>query len=157
MYNLIKMTSIAFMVVSLNGCQGQQMNKQGGGTLIGGVAGGLLGSQFGKGSGQLLTTGIGTLAGAFAGNLIGQSLDEQDKKLLANSSQRALEFSPSGSPIAWKNPDSGNSGTVTPMRASKKNGRYCREYSQEVLVAGKKQSAYGTACRQPDGTWEIIK
>ena len=46
---LILVTSV-FM---LNACSGQ-MNKQSGGTLIGGLAGGLLGSQFGGGGENLL-------------------------------------------------------------------------------------------------------
>ena len=33
---------------------------------------------------------------------------------------------------------------------------YCREYQKQVLVAGQWQEAYGTACRRPDGAWEIM-
>jgi surface antigen len=36
------------------------------------------------------------------------------------------------------------------------NGTYCREYQQEITVGGKEQQSYGTACRQPDGTWKIL-
>lgn len=35
------------------------------------------------------------------------------------------------------------------------NGRYCREYTQQVRVGGNIQQSYGTACLQPDGAWEI--
>jgi len=35
-------------------------------------------------------------------------------------------------------------------------GRYCREFLQEVVIGGRKEQAYGTACRQPDGSWEVI-
>jgi hypothetical protein len=34
---------------------------------------------------------------------------------------------------------------------------YCREYTQAVRVGGKMQEGYGTACMQPDGSWQIIK
>lgn len=34
---------------------------------------------------------------------------------------------------------------------------YCREYTQPVNVGGKQQEGYGTACMQPDGSWQIIK
>jgi surface antigen len=37
------------------------------------------------------------------------------------------------------------------------NGQYCREYRQTVKVGGKTQEGYGTACRQPDGTWKIVQ
>lgn len=36
------------------------------------------------------------------------------------------------------------------------NGVYCREYTQPVIVGGRKVSSYGTACQQPDGSWKII-
>jgi surface antigen len=29
----------------------------------------------------------------------------------------------------------------------------CREYQSQVVIGGRRQTAYGTACRQPDGTW----
>ncbi|MCB2081911.1 MAG: hypothetical protein H6908_04280 [Hyphomicrobiales bacterium] len=32
---------------------------------------------------------------------------------------------------------------------------YCREYTREIIIGGKRETAYGTACLQPDGTWEI--
>ena len=32
---------------------------------------------------------------------------------------------------------------------------YCREYQHTVTIDGKQEKAYGTACRQPDGSWKI--
>ena len=154
MKNILKLSLIIFISFSLQSCQ--NMNKQGGGTLIGGVAGGLLGSQFGKGGGQLLATGVGALAGALIGGQIGSTMDEYDKKLSEQSANKALEYAPSGNSIEWQNPDNGNSGSITPTKTFKKESRYCREYIQEVTIGGEKSKAYGQACRQPDGSWEII-
>lgn len=36
-----------------------------------------------------------------------------------------------------------------------RDGRYCREYTQQVLVGGRVQESYGTACMQPDGDWQL--
>ena len=155
MKNISKILFIIFTLFSLQSCQ--SMNKQGAGTLIGGAAGGILGAQFGKGEGQLIATGIGALAGAFVGNSIGKSLDEHDKLMLEKSSRQALEYSPSGSAVEWKNPDSGNYGRITPVKTVKESGQYCREYIQEVVIGGEKKKAYGKACRQPDGDWKIVQ
>ena len=35
-------------------------------------------------------------------------------------------------------------------------GQYCREYTQTVYISGQKQQAYGNACRQPDGSWQVV-
>jgi hypothetical protein len=31
----------------------------------------------------------------------------------------------------------------------------CREYDSTIYVGGQPQHAYGTACQQPDGSWQI--
>jgi hypothetical protein len=43
-----------------------------------------------------------------------------------------------------------------PIPPTDPNGAYCREYTQPVTIGGVKQSSYGTACQQPDGTWKIL-
>lgn len=35
-------------------------------------------------------------------------------------------------------------------------GQYCREYNALIFVGGQKQSGYGTACYQPDGSWKVV-
>lgn len=34
---------------------------------------------------------------------------------------------------------------------------YCREYTQRVVVGGRVQESYGTACLQPDGSWRVAQ
>ena len=156
--NFLKVFVIFFALTSLWGCQGQ-MNKQGAGTVIGGTAGGLLAyATLGKGSGKVAATAIGALAGALIGGSIGQNLDAYDKAMMEKSSHQALEYGPSGRSVEWTNPDTGHSGSVTPMKAYKRqDGMYCREYVQEVMIGGEKKKAYGKACRQPDGSWQIVQ
>ena len=60
-----------------------------------------------------------------------------------------------GETIVWN--DGAAAGSVKVLReGSSTTGRYCREFQQEVTIGGKTERAYGTACRQPDGAWEII-
>jgi surface antigen len=146
---------IAASALTLAGCAGQGQ-KETGGTLVGAAAGGLLGSQFGSGTGKLVGTALGVLAGAWIGKEVGSSLDNADKAAMRQSSQYALEATKAGHTSNWSNPDSGNSGTVTPTKTYQTaQGGYCREYQQTITVGGKTQEAYGTACRQPDGTWKV--
>lgn len=153
----IKIISGILACMMLASCAGEG-NKQTAGALIGAGAGGLVGSRFGKGEGRLLATGIGAVAGALIGGQIGKSLDDKDRQLLALSSQKAFETSPSGRTTEWHNPDSGHHGSIVPREAYQNNrGQYCREYTQEVVVGGQVETAYGTACRQPDGQWKIVK
>ena len=142
------------MAVSLAGCQG---HKETIGTIGGAALGALAGSEVGKGRGQLVAVAGGTLLGAFIGSRIGRALDERDVLLAEQAKNRALERNPTGQTSSWNNPDSGNHGTVTPIRTGKADtGEPCREYKTTVTVGGDEVEAYGTACRNPDGTWRIV-
>ena len=152
-----KFALLGIAALALAGCSETTGSKEGLGTLLGAVAGGVAGSQVGDGRGQLIATGVGTLLGAVIGSEIGKSLDRADQLALQHETQNTLENAPSGTTNTWHNPDSGNSGTITPTQTYQQNdGTYCREFTQSVTVAGETQQAYGTACRQPDGTWQIV-
>lgn len=149
---LLLILSMAFY-----GCATPMGPKETGGTVIGGVGGAIIGSQVGGGTGRLVGVAIGTLAGALIGQEVGRSLDRADRLAMENTAQQALEYNQAQRSSAWRNPDSGHSGTITPTRTYKEpTGRYCREYTQTVMIGGEQHKAYGTACRRPDGTWEIV-
>ena len=154
--NKFKVLTLSVAALALVGCQEGAGPKQQIGTVGGAVLGGLAGSTIGGGSGQLWATGAGVLLGSLVGSSIGQSLDRADRQYMSQTTQRALETGQAGQPVEWRNPDSGNYGTVVPQRAYQENNTYCREYSQNIVVGGKTERAYGTACRQPDGTWQIV-
>jgi len=71
--------------------------------------------------------------------------------------QNALEYARTDETTTWRNPDTGGSETITPYNTYQTSeGRYCREFVKTVTIAGEQHEAYGTACRQPDGSWEIV-
>jgi len=132
-------------------------NKTTAGTVLGAGAGGLAGAQFGHGAGKLAAVGVGTLLGAFLGHEAGASLDRADQAYAMKAEQQAYA-APIGQKIIWNNPESGHSGEVVPVRqGTAEDGSYCREYQSKVVVGGKSEEAYGTACRQPDGTWKVVQ
>jgi len=48
-------------------------------------------------------------------------------------------------------------GSVTTVReGTSTTGRQCREFQQTVTIGGKSEQAYGTACLQADGAWEVV-
>jgi len=149
---------VILSVAFLSGCESVQNagQKETIGAVTGAVVGGVLGSKVGGGKGQLFATGAGAVLGAIAGSSVGRSLDQNDRMMMERTSQKSLESAPTGSASAWRNPDSGNSGTVTPTRTYQDaNGNFCREFEQYVTINGSEQRATGTACRQEDGTWRI--
>jgi surface antigen len=164
--HLIKIGALAAAALTLAACtqgpNGQMETPLGGtkqtiGTLGGAGAGAFIGSQIGHGTGNLAATAIGGLLGAFIGSEVGKSLDRADQQYMQRTTQTSLENGNIGQAMPWKNPESGHSGTVTPVKTYQtSSGEYCREFQQTVTVGGQSQQAYGTACRQPDGTWKIV-
>jgi surface antigen len=134
--------------LSLSGCA-VAPNQEQTGMVIGGALGGALGSQVGGGQGRTVATVIGTLLGASVGGNVGRSMDETDRIKVS----RTLENVRTGVPTEWRNPDSGNQYTVVPTRTYETAGTPCREYTVNGTIGGKKEKIYGTACRQPDGSW----
>jgi len=69
--------------------------------------------------------------------------------------QISATTAPIGETIIWR--EDGASGAVTATREGTSTaGRYCREFQQKVTIGGRTEEAYGTACLQPDGSWEVV-
>jgi surface antigen len=123
------------------------------GGLLGAAGGGLIAAAAGGGAAGIVG---GVLIGGLLGGAIGNRLDQKDKELAMQNAQRTFEHARTGEASSWQNPDSGNTGTVTPTRTFQtQRGQYCREYQQEIVIGGEPHKSYGTACRQPDGSWKV--
>ncbi len=150
----IRIAPVVLMVALLSACQSGP--KETGGTLLGAGLGALAGSQIGSGKGKLAAVAIGAVAGAMIGGNIGRTLDAADRRY-AMQAQTQAHASPLGQQVNWNNPQSGNYGSFTPTRDGRdaNTGAYCREYQTVINVGGRQETAYGTACKQPDGSWKI--
>ena len=171
-HSLLALTATTMLLGACNAQQNAQNAQQGGitsgagldkadvGTGLGALGGAVLGSSIGGGGhgGASIAGGvIGGLLGAGIGHEIGASLDRADMTYYKQTQQKALESTPAGQPLPWSNPQSGNSGTITPAAPYQNpNGQYCREFTNKINVGGQTQTGYGTACRQPDGSWQIV-
>jgi surface antigen len=140
--------AVFWVAVSLAGCQAPLTQEQSG-MVIGGLLGGALGSEFGHGDGRTAAVILGTLAGVAVGGAVGRSMQERDRRMTA----QALETVRTGVPTQWVNPDTGNRYAVVPTRTFNDEQGPCREYQLRAVIGGKTEQVWGTACRQPDGSW----
>jgi surface antigen len=154
MKNVVITTVLATTL--LTGCAGTY-NKATTGAALGALTGTALAYGLAKDSGKKnLWLIAGAAAGGLAGNAIGAALDERDKLLLGQTFQHTMETAPTNQQGSWNNPDSGNSGSVTPTATHlSANEQPCREFTTTVNIGGQPQQGYGTACRQADGSWKI--
>ena len=68
-----------------------------------------------------------------------------------------LEDNKDGEASTWKSKIKGSYGSVTPIKSYIENDIYCRNYLQNITIAGHTDRFYGKACRQPNNNWQIIK
>jgi surface antigen len=138
------------MSMVLSGCA---MNREQSGGLLGGAAGAAAGSAVGGGSGRVIAIVLGALVGSAVGAEIGRHMDEQDRTRTAE----AMEYNPTGQAATWRNPDTGVDYSVTPRRTYESTEGPCREFTMDASIGGRMQQVHGTACRQADGSWEIVR
>ena len=84
--------------------------------------------------------------------------NDEDLKLLSDSADKALESAKDGEAVAWRNEETGNSGTLTPTRSFTRDGRDCRRLE---VVSLSREATRGSATSgvdfcKIDGTWKIL-
>ena len=120
------------------------------------IRGGLISSQFDPGKGEMAAARHGTVLGAAIPGQPGRLLTRSDMIFAEEAGFRA-HAAALGQTVQWANPQSGNSGTITPIRQGLSTiGSVCRQYHQIINIAGAIEEAYGTACRQPTGDWVVV-
>ncbi|MDH4981314.1 RT0821/Lpp0805 family surface protein [Hyphomicrobium sp. D-2] len=144
------------MPLMLTACGPEGPSKADTGMIVGAAAGGILGNQVGKGSGNVLATVAGAVVGGIVGSEIGRSMDEQDRYLAGQAELAALEEGESDRPRRWRNPDNGRYGDIVPSRPYKRQGVDCRDYTHTIYIDGRPRDMRGTACRNRDGTWSNV-
>lgn len=153
MHKLIVVLSSMLMALALVACATtSSAPKEEAGIVIGGIIGGVLGHQIGGGSGRALATALGAVAGGAIGGSIGRSMDELDRMKMSAT----LETTRTGVATTWVNPDTGYDYRMQPTRTYEIAEGPCREYTLDANIGGRTEQIYGTACRQPDGSWRII-
>lgn len=85
-----------------------------------------------------------------------QSANETQRYAHERALNRAAT-APVGDPIIWNEHNGSGRITVTRTGTLPSTGQPCREFTQEVTIDGQQETAYGTACRQPDGAWQLVQ
>ncbi len=136
-------------------CLASCATQQEGGTVLGAVAGGVIGNQIGGGSGRVLATVAGAVVGGVVGNRIGRNLDDADRRRAMEAEYQALEYGESGSYREWRG-DRGYRGRVVVERPFRRGPSHCRRYTHTIYIDGRPEVARGTACRGDGGRWEMV-
>jgi surface antigen len=120
------------------------------GTVLGAIAGGVLGGSVSNGNGGAVVGGA--LLGGLAGNAIARDLDCNDRPY-AERAYRDSFSAPVGRRHAWNHGQ--NRGYIVNSREYRVRGEICRDFTQVTYRRGREVTRQGTACRPARGEWYI--
>jgi surface antigen len=125
------------------------------GAILGGAIGGVTGAVIGANASHHhpweAATG-GSILGVLLGSAIGHAVDAGDQYCTT----QAVVMAPIGQPVYWVNPATGMQYQIAPTRQYQQWGTTCRDYQASAVINGRWQQIHGTACLQPDGSWQMV-
>jgi surface antigen len=81
----------------------------------------------------------------------------EDKQIMRKTARDALDSGKDGIEIAWKNPQTGHSGSVMPISKIRRDDLACRKTKFTNHAEGLTSIQLHLLCKQADGTWKIFK
>lgn len=145
----VKMGVAGMILMLMTSCADSTLTKGSQGALGGAAGGAVIGQAIGRSTEATL---IGAAVGTMLGYIVGNEMDKFDKQQL----NYAYEKGPSGQPVAWVNPDSGNSYQVVPQPAyTGGSNQFCRQAQIQAVIDGRQETTYSTACRNSQGQWVL--
>jgi surface antigen len=121
------------------------------GTVLGAIAGGVLGGAVSHGNGGAVVGGA--ILGGLAGNALSRDMDCEDRPYAARSYHESFHGR-IGVRHEWhRGPDRGY---VVSNREYRRRDRICRDFTQVVWRHGREHVRHGTACRpRHGGDWRF--
>jgi surface antigen len=120
------------------------------GTVLGAIAGGLIGNAASHGNGGAVVGGV--ILGGLAGNSIASNMNCDDRRMAMTSYSQGFDGRV-GQRHNWRNKNGRSYGSFTPTREFSRDGNTCREFREAGYSNRRSYNRTGTACRHNDGNW----
>lgn len=121
------------------------------GTVLGAIAGGVLGGAISHGNGGAVVGGV--ILGGIAGHEIAGNIDCDDRPYAYRTYREALD-GPVGERYEWSH--RGHHGYIVTHREYWRGDRLCRDFTVVTWRHGDEYSRDGTACRYEGGEWHFM-
>ena len=153
----ILVLSIALVLAACASDPGTRtQQKETASVVAGAVIGGLVGNQFGGGTGRALMTAAGAVAGGFIGDHLFKKHAKSEYE--KDAAQRALNNAASGQKVTWTDSRTNESGYFVALNTKQmSDGRVCRDFRRGLSVGGTEvDETSGTACKKSNGQWDSV-
>jgi surface antigen len=147
---LARMTLLAAPVLAVAGCAAAPAVPVA--AAAGAGTGAAAGAALGSGTGKVASAAVGGVAGAWIGAKIGERLERDAQSRAISAEQRAVT---ENVVVDWRG-DNRSRGVVVPRRTFlDAQGRECREFAHQIVIAGRVEEGIGVYCRDNDGFWRL--
>jgi surface antigen len=82
-------------------------------------------------------------------------MSEADQALFSAAFDAALDETPDGGVVEWRNPDTDAGGTITVLDTHEDYGTTCRTLRTATEAGGRKGAGNYRLCRAEDDTWQF--
>ena len=152
------LTLAIIAALSLGGCE--MIEEQTGlnrstqkGAFTGAAVGGIIAALAQANPGWIAAS---VVMGGVAGGAIGNSLGKKDATTHVSRNLHALDTLAEGQAESWSNSKTGNGGSTTVRRVSRKSdGTVCKTYTESVRTKEQTVTKDGTACKAPGKSWVV--
>ena len=136
---------VIFSLISLTSCSTKE-NNQLLGSAIGAALGGLVGVQFGAGTGQLMMTAIGSGVGAYLGSEIANRLTESERMSLNESINDAAKFGDIDKTYSWQNEQRNVKALIKPVSKVEAAKGSCKRIEIQMIHENEKEISNKEVC-----------
>ncbi len=141
--------SLLAALLVLGGCTSSSIDTRGASSL-GAFAGG---QSAGNAPGVVA---MSSMMGGLAAGPAGARLGDDERRLALAAEFRALEQTQPGEAVSWRSETGAFAGQVVPGAPYRVGSQDCRQYTHTVSTVAGTETARGTACRNPDGSWALL-
>jgi surface antigen len=85
------------------------------------------------------------------------NFSKEDKKLLMQNIDKALDEGKEGDTVAWNNDSTGAAGTITPEKSFERDGRKCRAVRIHNTFKTLKGEGSYNFCQDKNGKWQLAQ
>ena len=101
---------------------------------------------------------LAPLQGGLVGRIDNLPIGREDQIAALEAEYRALESTAPGDTAVWQSQGGLVSGIIVPSQPYRVGSQDCRQYTHTITVVGGggERAARGAACRNEDGSWELL-
>ncbi len=149
MKSIMKLNSVLLVLILLlvSSCANKDDNQ----TLsqaLGAAAGGIIGAQFGAGTGKLLLTALGAGVGSYLGGEIAEYLTDDEKLSLQSSIYSSAKNGELKKTYLWKNDSQEVSALISPLAEYDSENGKCRKMKIKIISGSKSEFSNTDICHK---------